>query len=210
MKNDARRQPRSSLFITAVLQTHGKQAAAKVRNMSPNGAMVDAELALPVGSRIELVRGRLSATGVVVWTSRNRFGLQFSSELAVKDWLAAPEKAEQQRVDEIISLIKAGALPEQKSCDILSDITSRSPDGQIADDLGTVVCLIQQLEDDLAASDETLARHGEKLQNLDIAMQMLRSIARQFMSGADDQPSNAASLGSLRVVCARALGKPRD
>ena len=36
--------------------------------------------------------------------------------------------------------------------------------------------LIEDLEEDLSSSADTLARHGVKLQNLDIAMQMVRAI----------------------------------
>lgn len=208
-QRDARRQPRSSLFLTAVMQSEGEQVAVKIRNLSPNGAMIDASMVLPVGASIKLVRGKLIATGNTVWVVGGRIGLQFASGLNVSDWLAAPDKAEQRRIDDVVSLIRAGALPESKSHDVHSYPSSRVSGEQIAEDLGTVVDLIQQLEDELSDSHDTVARHGDKLQNLDIAVQMLRSIARQFASSVDDRSSDAASLSSLRAVCSKALGESR-
>jgi hypothetical protein len=67
---------------------------------------------------------------------------------------------------------------------------------------------MQSLEDELASSDETLARHGLKLQNLDIAMQMLRAIASELRSGDTQQRPSAAKLCNLRVACGEALGSP--
>lgn len=204
---DARSQPRSSMFLTALLRVGAEQAAVKVRNMSPNGALVESGLTAPPGSRVQLIRGMLQAHGTVMWASNNRCGLRFSSEILVKDWLAAPAKAEQQRVDEIVSLIKAGAiLPKVADSGGLNASHARRSEEQLADDLEAVVSLMQDLEDDLASSPETLARHGMKLQNLDIAMQMVRAIAQQMTCSGSGQSPSVASLDDLRIVCAQALG----
>jgi len=148
----------------------------------------------------------LLAKATIIWSSNNGCGLRFSSDVSVKDWLAAPTKAEQQRVDEIVALVKAGAI-------VPGVVDSNAPDasngprseGQLIDDLGAVVSLMQDLEDDLASSTETLARHGLKLQNLDIAMQMIRAIAQELSSAHGGQPTNFPSLEDLRIVCAQAL-----
>jgi len=98
------------MFLAAVLRAGTEQAPVKVRNMSPNGAMIETSVTPVTGSQVELIRGALIARGSVIWTSANKCGVRFSSEVSVKDWLAAPDKSQQQRVDDIVALVKAGGL----------------------------------------------------------------------------------------------------
>ncbi len=180
---DGRGQPRWSLFLAAVLRSGTEQAPVKVRNMSPNGALIETSVTPSQGAKVDLLRGALIARGTVMWALANRCGLHFSSEVSVKDWLAAPTKVEQQRVDGIVALVKAGGA------DLGREVTEeREPQSheQLVKDLGVVVTLMQDLEDDLAASDETLERHAMKLQNLDIAMQMLRAVAVELTPHGSD------------------------
>lgn len=204
---NARRQPRSSMCLTAVMHAGREQSPVKVRNMSPNGAMVETTLTAPAGTKVKLVRGRQVAEGTIVWTSKNRHGVKIDVEVSVKDWLAGPAKAEQDRVDDIVSLIKAGrVMPQVDGTEPAINTEARQSNEQSATDLKAVVNLIQDLEDDFASSPETLMRHEVKLQNLDIAMQMLRAIAQQLSFGPRDRPFSGADLDNLRLVCGRALG----
>lgn len=200
-----REQGRSSMFLAAVLRAGAEQAPVKVRNMSQNGAMIDSPLRPPPGTKVQLLRGSMRAQGTVIWSSNNRCGLRFSSNLAVAEWLAAPPKAEQHRVDDIVALVKAGALPfaptDYEPGTRLSDEAPKSHE-QLAEYLGDVVSLMQDLEDDLASSEDTLGRHAEKLQNLDIAMQMVRAVAQEITGEA----ATMAKLEDLKVVCSEALG----
>lgn len=202
-KLEARSQLRSSMFVAAVLRAGAEQAPVKVRNMSPSGAMIESPLAPPPGTNVHLIRGSLQ--GTVVWNADNRCGLSFSSDLSVKEWLAPPAKAEQQRVDDIVALIRAGAAPAE-SPGIASASAAPRSEEELVDDLGDVVRLMQDLEDDLASSSDTLSRHAVKLQNLDIAMQMIRAIAHELTSECDRKPVGLAKLRDLRAVCAQALG----
>jgi hypothetical protein len=200
---EARTQPRSSMFLAAVLRAGTEQAPVKVRNMSANGAMIETSVAPAPGSKVDLMRGALIARGTIIWTSANKCGVRFSSEVAVKDWLAAPDKVQQKRVDEMIALVKGGSANPR-----LDEGPNQSPRSheQLVDDLGAIVSLMQDLEDDLAASDATLERHGMKLQNLDIAMQMLRAVAGELVPDDSDRPVSIARLEDLRIACAQALG----
>jgi hypothetical protein len=199
---DKRGQARSSMFLAAVLRAGREQAPVKVRNMSPNGAMIETPLSPTEGTSVDLMRGRLVARGTVIWSSGKRCGLRFSSEVLVKEWLAAPTAVHQQRVDEMVALVKAGGVPDAPS---LAVHQARSNE-QLVDDLRAVIRLMQDLEDDLASTDETLARHGVKLQSLDIAMQMLRAVSAELTPGSGEQVS-LAKLEDLRVTCAKALGQ---
>jgi len=197
---DGRSQPRSSMFVAAVMRVGADQVPVKIRNMSPEGAMVETPLVPAVGSNVELTRGALVARGTVIWSLPTRFGIQFSGAVTVKNWLAAPTKVQQQRVDEIIALVKSGAIGLDGTQAAAHE--ARSHD-QLVDDLGAVVRLMEHLEDDLTSCDETLARHAGTLQNLDIAMQMLRAVAGELVPG--ESMSQLAKLADLRVACSQAL-----
>lgn len=141
----------------------------------------------------------------VVWASQKHCGLRFTSEVSVQAWLAAPTNVEQARVDHIVALVKAGVM--LPSADPSANGAYEPRSGELLiDDLAAVLRLMQNLEDDLASSDETLARHGLKLQYLDIAMQMLRAIASELGSNGGRAQSNEAKLHDLRVTCRQALG----
>lgn len=204
--DDKRTHRRSSMFLAAVMRAGTEQAPVKVRNMSPNGAMVETPLIPIRGTSVDLMRGPLVARGTVIWSLVNRCGLRFPSEVSVKDWLAAPTAVHQKRVDEMVALVKAGGVSEPDSlpADHGYAREGRSQE-QLADDVGAAIRLMHDLEDDLASSDETLVRHATKLQNLDIAMQILRAISAELMPNRND-PVSLARLEDLRVACAKALG----
>jgi hypothetical protein len=194
------------MFVAAVLRAGTEQVPVKVRNISSNGAMVDCPLALPPGTNVELVRGSLSAKGKVMWCSESRCGLRFVSDLLIKEWLSPLAKVEQERVNAIVSLVKSGgaqnALAEAQKLRTFN----RSSEAELLEGLSDVIKLLQSLEEDLSSSPQTLSRHGPKLQNLDIAIQMTRAIMHEFSS----YPGNCeqrtwASLEDLRLVCALAL-----
>jgi len=205
----ARTDSRSSMFVAAVLRAGAQQVPVKVRNMSLNGAMLDLPHSLPPGTKVELIRGSLFAKGSVVWCSASRCGLRFDSQLSIRDWLAAPTKVEQDRVNAIVSLVKAGGIPNALvDIDGRRTSTGRSTKAELIEGLSDIIKLMQDLEDDLATSEKTLALHGPKLQNLDIAIQMTRAILQELTSqDSDAGQQNMATLADLRIVCAQALRK---
>lgn len=204
--SEARGQPRSSLFLNAVLRVEAERASVKVRNMSPTGAMLETPLKLIPGTQVHLIRGNLLTKARVIWSSKNSCGLKFSSEVSVAEWLAAPTKPAQQRVDQIVALVKAGAIVPGVA-DLAANVPFEGPRTwpELLEDLQTIVRLMEDLEDDLANSNETLARHGLKLQNLDIATQMVRAVAREVAPTQSGAPAELARLKDLRTVAAQAL-----
>ena len=174
--------------------------------MSSNGAMVETSLPPTRGTYVYLMRGSLVARGTVIWSSANRCGLKFSSEVSVKDWLAAPTAVHQNRVDEMVALVQAGQAAVATDHSVEQGFASENRShGQLVEDLGAVISLIQNLGDDLASSDETLARHGIKLQNLDIAMQMLRAVSAELTPNNSTKLADLAKLKDIQVACAKAL-----
>lgn len=200
---NARYQPRTSMFLAAVLHAKSERAPARVRNMSANGALLESPVTPGPGTEIHLMRGVLVAQGTVVWSSNNRCGVRFSSEVSVKEWLASPAtKPQQQRVDDVVALVRAGGSDVQFPSSAKAQARSHE---QLVDDLRAVMRLMQDLEDNLAASNETLERHAMKLQNMDIAMQMLRAVSAELTPGNDNGAEGIARLQDLRISCSQAL-----
>jgi hypothetical protein len=76
---------------------------------------------------------------------------------------------------------------------------------QLVDELGAVFQLLVDLEDEFTSSRETVARHGYKLQHLDLAMQMLSELAADLVIGSSGRPSGNPRLENLRIACDKAL-----
>ena len=206
---DQRKAPRSNMFLAAVLHTRDEQAAAKVRNMAPRGAMVESELLPAPGTPVHLIRGGLCAEATVIWRSERQCGLHFTKDVAVKQWLAPPANAEQQRIDQMMTQIRSGQpLPPGMGPAATAPPAVRLSTEQLVDDLGAVYRLIEGLADELADDSDAFARHAVKLQNLDVAMQMLAAIAKELVAPDGPPKVSMARLQDLRVACAQALRSP--
>ena len=114
------------------------------------------------------------------------------------------EKLTDAQVADLVAWVKSGGAPPPEPFQQDNRASGRSPD-QLVDDLGAIFRLMQDLEDDLLSSPETLMRHETKLQNLDIAMQMLSALAREVKPESADPTRSMARLEDLRAVCDQAL-----
>jgi hypothetical protein len=196
------------MFIAATVCWHQHRNPVKIRNMSVTGALVESPVIPPLGSSVLLLRGSFSAAGRVVWIDRNRCGLHLSAAVNVRDWMALPANTEQQRVDQIVALVKAGAIPiPAGSLAERLELPASLTNDRLTEDLGLISQLIDDLGDDLASDPETLMHHGTKLQNLDIAMQMLTAICNALSAEDRGDGSRMARLEDLRTSCGQALGK---
>jgi len=199
------------MFIAATLYWDQHRNPVKVRNMSLTGALVESPVIPPAGARVHLIRGSYSAEGRVVWTDKNRCGLHLATQVNVRDWLAPPTNGEQQRVDQIVALVKAGAVPlptgSLNARPERPDLPASLSTDQLTHDLGLVSQLIEDLGDDLASEPDTLMNHATKLQNLDIAMQMLGAICSELSASDSGDGSRMARIEDLRTSCDQALGK---
>lgn len=187
---EGRRQPRSSIFLAAVMRAGPETAPVKVRNLSSNGALLETPVSPPVGTTIDLLRGALAARGEVMWQSGTKCGVRFSSEVSVSDWLKTPPASPQGRVDELVALFKAGGIPEANSSAVSPRPRHARSREKLIDDLEAAISLMQVLENDLTSSNETLARHAVTLQNLDIAVQMMRAIAAELSRDSNCAPQD--------------------
>ena len=76
-----RRQRRSNVLMTAVLELSGQALEVVLRNLSADGALVEGDT-LPVeGAQVRFRRNELVVSGKVVWVRGRRAGLSFNDKL---------------------------------------------------------------------------------------------------------------------------------
>jgi len=190
---EARSAPRSNMYIAAILSWEGSSAPTKIRNMSAAGALLEAARLPPSGTPVRLIRGSLRAAGTIAWVSEGRCGVHFASLVSVRGWMAPTKNCEQMRVDETVSILRAGAVPLAQRQQHSSEI--RTAPTQLADDLSDVTRLIRGLARDMAGDDQVLTKYGNKLQIFDLAIQTLDAAAALLTS---DGRSDADAIDRLR------------
>jgi hypothetical protein len=193
---ESRNSPRSNMFLGATLQGEGSCAPVKVRNMSVSGALVEGDAIPRSGAAVRLVRGGLSVPAFVIWSAHGRCGLEFTASITVGDWLAPPKNMEQQRVDDMVRLVKQGAAPA---------VSAQPPPAraaQLGDELARVRTLLERTGDSLSSDEALVERHGSELQSLDICSQTIEAVADALRG---DCRQSAERLASLRLSMEQAL-----
>lgn len=199
---DRRSECRSSLYLAASLYCDGASHPVKIRNISTTGALVEVLTAVAPGSLVQLVRGALIVHGLVLWTEDGKLGLKFSGGIDVSQWRRPVGNAEQRRVDDIVRLVKAGAVPLPVNVppgDIPPGI-----DGPSAD-LRRAATLLGRLGDRLATDAIVVANYPAELQNLDVAIQMIEAV-RLLLESREDLATDSEKFASLRRSADQALG----
>ena len=197
--SNARGAPRESLYLAAALYCDGSPAPIKIRNMSASGALVEGPALPNVGALVQLIRGDLIVHALVAWSAGSRCGLKFSGGVDVQRWRVAPTNAEQQRVDDIVRLVKAGAVPFPVPPPPQGgqDNERLDPGPELSGDLRRASELLDDLGAVLSSDPDVVTRHGPKLQNLDIAMQVIAAV-ETIISGQSDLNSEGTKLLGLR------------
>jgi hypothetical protein len=192
------------MYLTAALYCDGSPSPAPIRNISPTGALVEAAAVPSEGALVQLVRADLIVHALVAWSAETRCGLKFSGRIDVDRWCAAPANSEQRRVDEVVRLVKAGAVPLPVARLGHSVDRNEVPDspGAVSRDLKRVSDLLDSLGDALASDSDLVSRHGSALQNLDIATQVIVALDATITGEGD--PSGT-KLVALRTIADQAL-----
>lgn len=170
---EGRSGPRTNMFIAAAMILDGGSSPVKVRNMSEHGALIETSVAPSAGENVLLSRGSLVVSGTVVWSTGSRCGLRFASGIAVRDWMAAPTNPGQATVDAMIAQVR---LSIHHAAQLTSREAEAAPKRDAAEGLSQAASLLEQLANALSDDAEVVARHGDKLQNLDLALQLIAAV----------------------------------
>jgi hypothetical protein len=188
----------------------GISSAAKIRNLSSTGALIEAPITPTAGSSIRLLRGSLAVDGKVVWATNGRFGAHFLREVIVSDWIAPAKNAQQDRVDKAVALVRSGAAAVSSQARQTATRTQEPipfEASELAAELAEVCRFIDAIGATLAADADLLRRFEGPLQNLDIAAQSIGAVAG-VLTGRNEMDGNRGErLSALRASRIAAMAK---
>lgn len=179
------------MFVLASMTAETVSGPVKIRNLSPDGALIEGAALPRLGEHLSLRRGKLVAAGQVIWCDGGRAGLHFDHHVDVAGWLPAvgPQRQEGQAFHTtnrgLANVVPLPAAP-----------VGTSPIGK--SDLVDAAMAIETLADALAEDAGVVASHSTQLQALDIAAQLLRRCAISMT------PDSAGGQHRLKVCASRA------
>jgi hypothetical protein len=145
-----------------------------IRNMSQTGALIEASRVPDPGAAVILKRGALHISGQIAWKVERKAGIVFSTKVNVADWLSRPAGAHQEKVDDIVSSLRAVAHPGGAV-----DATNISSDTSIVAELAALRADLVQLGNGLANDTILVATHPE-IQMIDVALQRVDRVIGQL------------------------------
>jgi hypothetical protein len=187
------------MFLAAMLHAESWSAPVKIRNLSANGGMVEAEALPGTGCAVRLVRGRLAVAGRIMWSSGGRCGVPFAALVSPRDWMAPAEVMDSEPGGNVVALLPAGPPPAGRG----TEVAERAAATIDAADVRLVARLMAAISGQLSAAPATAEARRAALQQLDIGVETLVAIADLASGGgtADD----GEWLSALRQRCVSAL-----
>jgi hypothetical protein len=88
-----RRSPRYSVLLTARVLTTAGSLQVTVRDLSLDGAMIQAPVDLPLNTSLLLHRGTLIVPATVMWREGRRVGLRFERKLSKQELYREVDRA---------------------------------------------------------------------------------------------------------------------
>lgn len=165
--NGNRAEGRANVFLGAVLDSGTGSVPVRVRNISPNGALIEGPILPAPGAEVGLVRGALRASGTLAWEAQNHAGVSFAEPIDVQAWVQRVGHPGQQRVDSLVAAIRRG------------EPVRGGGDEPQADPLAGISRALDALCERLASSKHFPPELGEELLKLDVIAQSVRSLARR-------------------------------
>ena len=199
-----RASPRTNLLLAANAEVGGRILPVRIRNLSETGAMLEGAGLPDAGMKLVLARGDLHVSAVVAWAAGSRRGVRFDGPTPVHEWTggAKPKPLDctglrdQRKVD----ALQAQARSDSVSGRALRDSAETAPsplspdlDSRLAQELGYVQRLLENLGDELIADLFLVQRHGQSLQSLDLVSQILGHVAAILQ--AEDKAAVIEELG---------------
>jgi hypothetical protein len=173
--DEGRRQPRTHLFVAAILYSGGRAAPVRIRNMSPSGALLEGAGIAEAGTAVTLKRGSLEAFGVVAWSADLKAGIAFSGPVEIASWMSRKPPSHQARVDDIVAEIRTG----QPRPDHGKPATKANGAGSLETELAQLRADLSRLCGMLANDPALIAAHPE-IQMFDVSVQRIDRIIGQL------------------------------
>jgi hypothetical protein len=192
------------MFIAASAELGGRPVAARVRNMSQTGALLELNEPVQKGARLTLRRGENAAAGWVVWSHGLKCGIAFSDLVSVSTWMGRPVAGEgQRRVDAIQAQIRAGAVPMATHEPAPPGLSAQQLHQRLSEELVEIKHAIDTLGEALSGEPAVLERHAAAMQQFDIVSQTLGHLARVLVAPDPIEAVAGIGMDSLRQRLAR-------
>lgn len=185
-----RADPRSHIFVAAVIYHGGASRPVRIRNMSRGGALVECAAPPPVHSAVRLCRGSLSARGVVAWQRGGSAGIRFDGDIEVAAWLPKGNRPQaQEQVDAIVHAYRSKA---GRGMHHLASPAAVTTNNEINLQLLEIRDLLHQAAEELAGNPAIAASHAQSLQAIDLSAHRLEKLAGVLAGGAQIPPSTGS------------------
>lgn len=213
---DDRASPRTNLLLAATVETDGRSLAVRIRNLSETGALIEGAGLPDAGASLVLARGDLQVLATVAWAAGSRRGIRFDGPTPVCEWTGGKPRAidctglrDQRRVDAIQAQARDEVAwgRDRRASDPVQAPAPLNPDldARLADELGYVQRLLEDLGDSLIADLLLVQRHGQALQSLDFVNQILGHVRSILV--AEDRDGTVEQIG-MEDLRARLKRKP--
>jgi hypothetical protein len=167
--SDLRVESRNNIFVIAVLDLDcGSATPVRVRNLSQNGALVEASVLPEAGTSVLLKRGSLCVEAQVVWVDQQRAGLRLAKPVTVSEWLPyGPRASRQQLADELVH--QRRSTKTQPSAAAASPPQNSSGGAELTE----LAKMLKRAVEELALDHSTTTRHPLALQIIDGVIEAL-------------------------------------
>lgn len=194
---EGRADPRINLFLSATVEVDGHSLAVRIRNLSRTGAMIECPGLPQSGSAIVIERTGFKVGGLLRWANGLRAGVQFDRIIDLAAWSPSLglSTRNQSDVDSAIAAVRSGAAPLPRPYPHHVEPVDNVPlRGRIGEELNCVARMLGSASDSLAGDPNVIARHIERLQEFDMASQMLTELA-ELLAAVDP----AAALAAIKL-----------
>lgn len=205
------RAPRKNLMLAAQIAAGNLCAPVRIRNMSSGGAMIDGAALPDPGSRFVLRRLNLQINATAVWTKGGRCGLELAGQVDIDEWISGVHKPMREaslgqlRVDEIQAAVRSGAALPAAPLVAEHVVPDTALLARLADEFNRLEKKLAAVAEQLSDDPHVLMKHGEPLQEIDIAAAGLAELA-DVASAAD--PEEAIARISMHDLRSRMSGAP--
>lgn len=205
--DEHRRAPRSNLFLAATIEADGAKAPVRIRNLSETGALIEGPAFPAAGTIVTLRRQEVEISGEIVWVAVPRCGIRFCGSVTVAEWISgkrAPVNFAQARVDAVQAAIRTGApMPQTAAPQARAGSLASGLDERLAKEISYVQHLLDELSTELIQNPVVVQQHDRKLQNFDIADQILGHLAKVLAAPDRETAIKAIGMEDLRARLTR-------
>lgn len=182
-------EPRSNIFVAAVLYHCDGSTPVRIRNMSRSGALIECAELSSEDTEVQLCRGSRVARGRIAWRRDDRAGIRFDGIVDVAGWLPNGDRdKDQHRVDAMIEECRTAPATGFEQLAPAKAITNLEIIMQL---LGLRVSLNQAAED-LASNAAVAAGHAQALQALELAAYNLDKLTGRLADIGQIPPSTGS------------------